>query len=143
LYGFLIILVAVSPLSPARFYIDGVLVQTIPYVTDPFRGGTNYELGYRDHLQNPAIQARFKGLMDDVRLYGTVLSASEIAANMGPRPLCDQSQSVPQCPLQTPVNMDFITSCPGGPTQWPNIRTSFKTELTKHSLSSGTARSHE
>lgn len=66
-------------------YIDGVLSQNIPAAiagnvttTGNFgNGGKNYFLGA---LPNLGVGEAFKGTLDDVRIYGKVLTASDIAS---------------------------------------------------------------
>jgi hypothetical protein len=61
-----------------RGYRDGTLVSTSTYATSPGSSSYNLNIG-----RNPGGSQRFRGMIDEVRLYGRALSTADVAALAG------------------------------------------------------------
>jgi cysteine-rich repeat protein len=75
-----------------RFYLDGALDSDQSLPMDFDSGGGTYQMGWR-RTSNGKYEAAFKGWMDDVRIYGRILSDDEIADLARAAPDCSSESS--------------------------------------------------
>lgn len=95
--------------SEVRFYVNGQLDSSQNY-SQVFGGGGNYQIGFR--LSPAGYESAFKGLMDDIRVYNSILTAQEVSS---------LSQIQPTCAVQTTYQCsDNIDNDGDGATDYPN-----------------------
>jgi len=91
--------------STAKFYVNGSLDATQSYPTI-FSSGDIYHLGWRSYAEGGSnaslhslYDSRYKGYMEDVRIYGNVLGSADINVLAQNQPTCQAAQqsSIAQC----------------------------------------------